>query len=165
MRLLPRDYLEAGDLDSAIAAYERLDHTAPGYGPTRRLLAETYLERARRVGPTNEEAGRADLARAAELLERAIRQNPYNAPNRLTYARMMMTASRRNLPAATGQARLAVQSEPNNAEAHFLLGALLVEGGQKVEAVAELDKAMGLSGPKDSVFKRAKAMKDRLAAP
>jgi tetratricopeptide (TPR) repeat protein len=76
----------ANRTDAALAVFEKVERTAPGYGPVRRFLAELYRDRAGKTGPFNRQAAIADLRKALEWIKLAIRQDPYDANSRVLYA-------------------------------------------------------------------------------
>ena len=134
-----------GRRDEAIRAYEQVERIAPGFGPVRRMLADLYRQQANAVGPRDPAAGVAELQKSVEMLQRVVRQNPYDADARLDLANDLMRASRRNLSAALEHAQAAVDAAPDNPETHLLLARLLVEGGRLPEALDALQRAQALS--------------------
>ena len=133
-----------GDLDGAIAAHEQIEEQAPGYGPTRRLLGELYLQRAKKLGAANSTAAIADLKKAADVLGRAVKQNPFSSRAHLLRADVALLLSAKNLPVALEHVRAAVKADPENPQADFALGMLLARTGDKEGALAALDRALAL---------------------
>ena len=133
-----------GDLDGAIAAHEQIEEQAPGYGPTRRILGELYLQRAKELGATDSAAAIADLNKAADMLGRAVKQNPFSSRAHLLRADVALLLSARNLPVALEHVRAAVEADPENPQAHFALGTLLARTGDREGALAALDRARSL---------------------
>jgi tetratricopeptide (TPR) repeat protein len=161
----PRDYMIAltnwGDrerranrTDAALAVFEKVERTAPGYGPVRRFLAELYRDRAGKTGPFNRQAAIADLRKALEWIKLAIRQDPYDANSRVLYAELLLQASPRNLPAAVAQLQEAVKVDPKRMEPRF-----------RRDALALLDEAAALCPPGDSRAEQIRKLRSQIAAP
>lgn len=153
---------DAGDLDAVIRTYEELNTRTNGFGHIRRYLASARMRRGALNSAKDPESAKADLARAIELLQSAVRANPYDPAARKTLAMALLTASLRNLPAALDHARVAAECEPDSPESRYLYGALLLESGRKAEARPELDAAARLCPPEDTKFleKIERARKD-----
>lgn len=151
-RLQATERMAAGDLDGAISTYEDLWNTAPGYGHLRPVLAGLYTRRLRQRGTLQNAGDDPDIQRAIELLQEAASQNPWNAAVRIDLARALMIASAKNIPAATEQARAAVEAGPENANAHLMLSTLLLDSHMPAESVEHAELAQEYSNPADTHF-------------
>jgi O-antigen ligase len=157
----------AGNNNAAIAEFEIIEHLAPGYGHVRLALATLYQTRANKIGPFNPQAGMADLKKAVEWIEIAIRQYPYDVDSSLLYADLLLQASERNLPAAIAQLRSAVveKADPKQMELRCALARILARSGQKQEALAVLDEAAALCPHGNPWAEQIKKLRGRIATP
>jgi serine/threonine-protein kinase len=98
--------------------------------------------------------GRAELDRAVELLEDAIRLEPDHAPAHATLAnayafRAIATSNPSDIAAAKARADRTIVLDPTNAEAHKWKGYALWREGHSGDALRTLRKAVELN-PKDA---------------
>jgi len=135
--------LKLRDLNGAIAVCEQAEKEAPGLGPTRIVLGDLYLHRARETGKAAG-GGVEDLKRSADILDLAIKQNPFNATARVKYAMVAMLLSPRNLPLALEHANAALEAEPENPLAHYGMGVLLAQKGERGPALDAFGRAEAL---------------------
>ena len=132
-----------GEYDDAIAAYEELNGKAPGYGPVRKYLGRLYSARAVRRDPQSEQ-GKADFERAVDVLNRAVKQNPYDAEARVLLAHALNLSPDEHLSTAIEHVRAAVEAEPDNPRVHYELARFLAKAGETREALGALDRAQPL---------------------
>ena len=160
---------KANRTDAAIAVFEEVERTAPGYGPVRRYLAGLYRDRANKMGPFKPQEGMTDLKKAVEWIRIAIRQNPYNVESNLLYADLLPQASDRNLPAAIVQLQAAVKvvkGDPKGmVKLRWMLARLLARSGEKQEALAVLDEAAALCPPGDPWAAQIGKLRGQIATP
>lgn len=144
----------ANRMDAAIATFEEVERTAPGYGPVRRYLAELCQDRASKIASFNRQAAIADVKKAAEWIKLAIRQNPYDPNLRVLCAELLCQASRRNLPAAIAQLQEAAEVDPRRMEPRY-----------RKEALAVLDEAASLCPPNDPLAAQIAKLRGQIAKP
>jgi O-antigen ligase len=144
----------AGNADAAIAEFESIEQVAPGYGSVRRILAMLYWNRADKAARFNRQAAIADLKKAVEWIELAVRQNPYDPNSRVLYAGLLLQASRRNLPDAIAQLQEAVKTDPNR-----------IEPLSRQDALAVLDEAARLCAPDDPWVAQIGKLRSQIAKP
>ena len=157
------------DLDAAIAAGEQLEQTAPGYQFGRRILGRLYLRRADKNLLTDPEQRLEDLKRAAEVLTRAVKQNPFDVEARLSLAEAAHLLSSRNLPFVLEHVRAAVDADPKHARARSILGSLLERKGDLSAALAAQEAALSLCKENQEdlrqiIIKRRDNLRRKLAA-
>jgi O-antigen ligase len=164
----------SGNETAAITEYEEIERTAPGYGPVRRILATLYSDQARKLRSSAPRAAMADLGRAEEWIELAIRQDPYDVDSRLLHAELLIQSSNRNLPAAIGELRSAVKTDqvqakvngrPQRMDLRCTLASCLALSGQKQEALAVLDEATSLSPPNGPWAAQIAKLRGQIAKP
>ena len=161
-----------GAYQEAISACKDIYAISLGYiiqghrgGPVRRLLAATYLEQARTVGPTDPEAGWAALRLAGDMCREAIRQNPYDASNRMLMSSILLQESDRNLPQAIEQLQQGAAAPNATAWTHYRLAALLADAGRRDEALAELERAQKVEKKDEPLAQEIESMRKRLIIP
>jgi len=144
----PSALTRATDLDPGLAeAHNTLGAVFAEKGSVSE--AEAAFRRALQVEPTlagahanlaNLLSTRTDPAEAAWHFEQAVRQAPANALYRFNYAVTLVRLNR--MDDAQRQLTAALQSDPNFAEAHDLLGGLLEQRGESAEALQQYRQAV-----------------------
>lgn len=125
-------------VDQVIAQYEPLVQQNGSNIEARFRLAFGYYFKG--VNDPAEQA--ADTQKARDQFKAILALDPHYvwAYNYLGY----LDASSGDIPSAVGDWKTAIQEDPNNAVAHFLLGQAYYKQGQMGDAVTELATAMKL---------------------
>ncbi len=121
--------LQKGQVDDAIAHYNRALELDPTYGEAHYNLANSLL----RLGRVDE---------AVAHYEKALEINPNNAPAHYNLGSVFLQTGR--LDEGIAHYRKALELNPGNAAAHNNLGAALLRTGHVDEAVAHFSKALEL---------------------
>jgi serine/threonine-protein kinase len=134
------DYLRGVDLYSlnrfaeAIQALEKSAAIEPNYA-----LTWAYLGRAYTTNASLQFGGREDYEKAQAAYEKAMALNPTLVEPRIYMANLLTDTGR--VEQAVPLLRTALQTNPNNAEAHWELGYAYRFGGMLKESVAECETA------------------------
>jgi len=118
------------DEDAARRCFDTALRLAPDHPPALVYLGEWHLRRN-------------ELAKATELLQRAVRSDPRYAAARVTLARAYEAAGR--IAQAMRECEEAVRLSPNEAYPHYRLGSLLLDAGDVPAAMAHLREATRLN--------------------
>jgi len=128
------DLYSLNEFASAIQLLEKSAKTEPNYAPTWAHLGRAYTTNASlRFG------GREDYSKAQTAYEKAIGLNPALVEPRIYMANLLTDTGR--VEQAVPLVRSALQTSPNNAEAHWELGYAYRFGGMLEESVTECEKA------------------------
>ncbi|MBV9268430.1 MAG: protein kinase [Acidobacteriaceae bacterium] len=131
------DLYSLSNFPSAIAMLEKSVAIDPTYAPTWASLGRAYTTNA-----SLDFGGRDDYRRAEQAYERAIALNPALPEPRIYMANLLTDTGRVEL--SVPLLRTALESSPNNAEAHWELGYAYRFGGMLNESVAECELARRL---------------------
>jgi tetratricopeptide (TPR) repeat protein len=138
-------WAQVGDTTRADAAFREAIRIQPDYADAHGNLGNLLSE-----------AGRLDEARSH--LEISLRLRPNDAPTRYNYA--MVLGRTRDIDGAQRELEAAVRADPDFADAHLLLGTILLEKGQAEAALPHLRKAAADKNP--SVREEAERMLRKL---
>ena len=128
------DLYSLNEFGAAIELLEKSAALEPNYAPTWAHLGRAYTTNASlRFG------GREDYSKAQAAYEKAIALNPALVEPRIYMANLLTDTGR--VEQAVPLLRTALQTSPNNAEAHWELGYAYRFGGMLEESVAECEKA------------------------
>jgi serine/threonine protein kinase/TolB-like protein/Tfp pilus assembly protein PilF len=128
------DLYSLNEFGAAIQSLEKSAGLEPNYAPTWAHLGRAYTTNASlRFG------GREDYGKAQAAYEKAIALNPALVEPRIYMANLLTDTGR--VEQAVPLLRSALQTSPNNAEAHWELGYAYRFGGMLEESVAECEKA------------------------
>ena len=128
------DLYSLNEFGAAIELLEKSAALEPDYAPTWAHLGRAYTTNASlRFG------GREDYSKAQGAYEKAIALNPALVEPRIYIANLLTDTGR--VEQAVPLLRSALQTSPNNAEAHWELGYAYRFGGMLEESVAECEKA------------------------
>ncbi len=126
---------DTGKFDEALAHYQKgLDLRPKDASDFDVATVYDFMGRAR--------AGKGEMAEALKDFERAIQLRPGFGPHLYDYALALTQLGRFN--EAQDSVQAALRAAPDLAEAHVLLGGLLVRKQQLVEAVREYQQALRL---------------------
>jgi tetratricopeptide (TPR) repeat protein len=130
--------LDMGKEEEAAQLYRRLAAGNPGSPPVHTALGALALRRG-------------DYAAARRHLGRAIELGEPGARTHFEYAMLLRDSG--GAPAEVlASLRKAVELNPQFAEAHFMLGGLLLKTGRRTEAIAHLQKAASLLPRQSSLW-------------
>lgn len=128
------DLYSLNEFGAAIELLEKSAALEPNYAPTWAHLGRAYTTNASlRFG------GRQDYDKAQAAYEKAIALNPSLVEPRIYMANLLTDTGR--VEQAVPLLRAALQTSPNNAEAHWELGYAYRFGGMLEESVAECERA------------------------
>ena len=128
------DLYSLNEFGGAIELLEKSAGLEPNYAPTWAHLGRAYTTNASlRFG------GREDYSKAQAAYEKAIALNPASVEPRIYMANLLTDTGR--VEQAVPLLRSALQTSPNNAEAHWELGYAYRFGGMLEESVGECEKA------------------------
>jgi len=128
------DLYSLNEFAAAIQLLEKSAAMEPNYAPTWAHLGRAYTTNASlRFG------GRQDYSKAQAAYEKAIALSPTLVEPRIYMANLLTDTGR--VEEAVPLMRSALQTSPNNAEAHWELGYAYRFGGMLEESVAECEKA------------------------
>lgn len=131
------DLYSLGDYSIAIKMLERSAAIEPNYGPTWAHLGRAYTTNA-----SLEFGGREQYEKAQAAYEKAIALDPALAEPRVYMANLLTDTGR--VEQSVPLLRAALQSSPNNAEAHWELGYAYRFGGMLRQSIAEGERARQL---------------------
>ncbi|MDQ2839913.1 MAG: tetratricopeptide repeat-containing serine/threonine-protein kinase [Acidobacteriota bacterium] len=131
------DLYSIGDFLPAIAMLEKSASIAPDYA-----LTWAHLGRAYTTNASLEFGGREQYRKAQTAYEKAIALSPALPEPRIYMANLLTDTGR--VEQAVPLLRVALQSSPNNAEAHWELGYAYRFGGMLTESVLECERARQL---------------------
>jgi len=123
---LGNTFLEKGQLDEAIAHYQKALQLKPDYANAYYNLGNALLRKGQ-------------LDEAITQYQEALQLNPDNAQARVNFGTALSQEGK--LDEAITQFQQAAQIEPNNEETHNNLGAALLQKGAVDEAVAQFQQA------------------------
>jgi TolB-like protein len=131
------DLYSLNDFSAAIAMLEKSTSIEPDYAP-----AWAYLGRAYATNASLQFGGHEDYGRAQGAFEKAIALDPALVAPRVYMANLLTDTGR--VEQSVPLLREAIQSSPNNAEAHWELGYAYRFGGMLPQAIAESELARRL---------------------
>jgi serine/threonine protein kinase/tetratricopeptide (TPR) repeat protein len=131
------DLYSLNDFPKAIEMLEKSTSIEPNYAP-----AWAYLGRAYTTNASLQFGGREQYDKAQAAFEKAIALNPALVEPRIYMANLRTDTGR--VEEAVPLLRTALQSSPNNAEAHWEVGYAYRFGGMLQESVAECERARQL---------------------
>ncbi|MGA8029559.1 MAG: protein kinase [Bryobacteraceae bacterium] len=131
------DLYSTSDFSAAIAMLEKSVAIDANYAPT-----WAYLGRAYTTNASLQFGGREHYRRAEAAYDKAIALNPRFPEPRIYMANLLTDTGR--VEEAVPLLRVALQSSPNNAEAHWELGYAYRYGGMLKESAAECELARRL---------------------
>ena len=131
------DLYATSNFSGAIAMLEKSATLDPNYAPT-----WAYLGRAYTTNGSLQFGGREHYRRAEAAYDKAIELNPAFPEPRIYMANLFTDTGR--VEEAVPLLRVALQSSPNNAEAHWELGYAYRYGGMLAESLAECELARRL---------------------
>jgi tetratricopeptide (TPR) repeat protein len=129
--------------DAAIGLFERALAIDPQLVPAMVGLAQTLRLRTSFFLSNDP---KSDLARAEDLVERAIVAEPHNSSAH--YAKAYVFFAKRQWPQAIAEADAAIADNPNNAQAHAIRGFFEMFLGRAEDGFSGLETALRLS-PRD----------------
>jgi tetratricopeptide (TPR) repeat protein len=131
------DFYSLNNFQKAIEMLEKSTAIEPNYAP-----AWAYLGRAYTTNASLQFGGREQYDKAESAFEKAIAINPALVEPRIYMANLRTDTGR--VEEAVPLLRTALQSSPNDAEAHWELGYAYRFGGMLQESVAECERARQL---------------------
>ena len=131
------DLYAISNFPAAIAMLERSASINPNYGPTWAHLGRAYTTNA-----SLQFGGREGYRKAEAAYDKAMALNPVFPEPRVYMANLLTDTGR--VEEAVPLLRVALQSSPNNAEAHWELGYAFRYGGMLKESAAECELARRL---------------------
>ena len=127
---LGNTFLEKGQLDEAIAHYQKALQLKPDYANAYYNLGNALLRKGQ-------------LDEAITQYQEALQLNPDNAQARVNFGTALSQEGK--LDEAITQFQQAAQIEPNNEETHNNLGAALLQKGRVAEAIAQFRQALQIA--------------------
>lgn len=131
------DLYSTSNFGAAITMLEKSVTMDPNYAPTWAYLGRTYTTNA-----SLQFGGRRDYESAEQAYDKAIALNPIFPEPRIYMANLLTDTGR--VEEAVPLMRVALQSSPNNAEAHWELGYAYRYGGMLKQSEAECELARKL---------------------
>jgi TolB-like protein len=131
------DFYSMNDFPMAIRMLEQSAAMQPGYAPTWAHLGRSYTTNA-----SLQFGGREGYRKAQEAYQKALSLDPNDIAARIFMANLFTDTGR--VEQAVPLVRAALQTSPNNADAHWELGYAYRFGGMLSESVAECERARQL---------------------